>query len=424
MTHLAARAAAGLCLAVALAAPLMAAQANGPWPLLDVRVEGLSRYSASDVIRLSGLKPGAPVTLEQVQQSANQLMQTGLFRNLAFSYSTTAAGLTLTLKVVEAVWNVPVVFDNIIWMSDAEFGAELAKEVPGFAGMAAEQGRANDFIAAAAERVLADRGIRGRVEIQPRVDVRTGATTYALTARDTGTSMRVCEFRIPGASAISERTLLDLGEGFTNADYSKATLTAFAAGTLQQVYRERGHWAVRFDPPVTTPVSGRCDGLAVTMAVTEGAAYAFGGTRWTGVSALETARLDRALDLRLGATADIRHLENGLRAVERLYHQQGYLTASPAARPEFDNSTQRVIFTIAVTEGPQFRMGALTTTKLTERQARDVSGRWRIKPGEVFDGVYYREFVTRETERLGGALKADATLDAPSATVNVTLAGL
>ncbi|MCC7044474.1 MAG: hypothetical protein IT183_11465 [Acidobacteria bacterium] len=398
--------------------------ATGPWTLIDVRIEGLSRYGASDVIRLSGLKPGAPVTLEHAQESANQLMQTGLFRNLGFSYSTTAAGLTLTLKVVEAAWTVPVVFDNIIWMSDAEFGAELAKQVPGFDGMAAEKGQANDFIAAAAERVLADRGIRGRVEIQPRVDIRTGSTTYALTVRDTGTSMRVCEIRIPGASAISERTLLGLGEGFTSADYSKATLTAFANGTLQQVYRERGHWAVRFDPPVTTPASGRCDGLAVTMAVSEGVAYAFGGTRWTGVSGIETAQLDRALDLRLGSTADVRRLEDGLRAVERVYHQQGYLTASPVARPEFDNNTQRVIFTITVTEGPQFRMGALTTANLTERQARDVSGRWRIKPGEVFDGVYYREFVTRETQRMGGALKADATLDASSATVNVTLAGL
>src|SRR5690606_9354667 len=103
-----------LVTAVAAAQP-----STGPWPLVDVRVDGLSRYSAADVIRLSGRAPGAQVTLDNVQQSANRLMETGLFRNLGFSYSTTAAGLTLTLKVVEAAWTVPIVFDNIIWMSDA-----------------------------------------------------------------------------------------------------------------------------------------------------------------------------------------------------------------------------------------------------------------------------------------------------------------
>jgi outer membrane protein assembly factor BamA len=402
----------------------MARQSKGPWPLVDVQVEGLSRYAVLDVIGLSGLKPGAPVTLDQLQQVANQLMQTGLFRQLGFAYATSAQGLTVTLKVQEPAWTVPLVFDNIIWMTDAEFAAELARHVPGFNGTAVEGGVANDFIASAAERVLEGRGIRGRVEVTPRMNTRTGETTFALAVRDTGTSMRVCEIRVPGARAINERTLLGLGDGFTGAEYSKATLTAFANGTLLQAYRERGFWAARFEPPAATPASGNCSGLSVAIPVAEGIAYTFAGARWVGTSALPTADLDRALNLRAGATADIRRLEDGLRAVNRLYEQRGHLTAAHVARPEFDDTAKAVTFVVDVTEGPQFRMGTLTASGLTERQTRDVTGRWRLKPGEVFDGLYYREFVGRETERLGGALRAEAKLDEATTTVNITLSGL
>lgn len=423
MTHICTRAAVALCLLVGLAQHAYAQPSTGPWPLVDVRVEGLSRYSAADVVRLSGLEPGRMVTLGEVQQAANRLMQTGLFGNLGFTYSTATAGLTLTLKVVEAAWTVPIVFDNIIWMTDAEFGAALATRVPGFSGMAVDQGQANAFIAAAAEHVLAERGIGGRVQLEPRLDVRTGATTYALVVRDTGASMRVCDLRLPGASAIRERVLLDLGKGFVGADYSKANLVTFANGTLQQLYRERGHWAVRFEPPVATPVTGTCDGLAVSMAVSEGMAYTFAGARWTGVSGLETGQLDRALNLRLGSTADVRRLEDGLRAVERAYHEQGYVAMQRVIRPEFDDEAKRVTFAIEVQEGPQFRMGTLSTSDLTDRQAREITARWRLKAGEVFDGVYYREFVERETDRMGGALRVTAALDTKASTVTVTVTG-
>ena len=94
-----------------------ARQTQGRWPLADVRVDGVSRYAAADVVRLSGLAQGAPVSLDDVQQAANRLMETGLFSNLAFAYTTSAAGLTLTLKVQEAAWTVPLAFAVMVLVS-------------------------------------------------------------------------------------------------------------------------------------------------------------------------------------------------------------------------------------------------------------------------------------------------------------------
>jgi hypothetical protein len=93
-------------------------------------------------------------------------------------------------------------------------------------------------------------------------------------------------------------------------------------------------------------------------------------------------------------------------------------------RPEFNDAAGQVTFVIEMQAGPQFRMGTFATSGLTDRQARDIPGRWRLKPGDVFDGVYYLDFVARETERMGGALRAEAPLDTTTATANVTLSGL
>lgn len=411
-------------LLLSLAAPAAGQQAQGPWTLAEVRVEGVSRYAAADVVRLSGLTPGASVSLDDVQQAANRLIETGLFGNLAFAYTTNAAGLTLTLKVQEAAWTIPLVPDNIIWMSDDEFAKAMAAEVPGFDGTAVAEGRANEFIATGAERVLARHGVQARVQVRPRIDIATGRTSYTIVALDSGTPMRVCDVRFPGAGAIRERDLQELARDFTNVDYSRSSVSAFADGTLQRVYRERGHWAMRSDEPAVARVTGGCDGLNVTIAVTEGVSYMFAGSRWHGAGALDAAALDRALDLRPGATADVRRLDDGLRSVQRAYQQIGYLTMTAETRPALDDAERRVTFDVTLQEGPQFRMGAITVEQLTERQARDLTERWRIKPGDVFDGVYYREFVARETQRLGGRLRADGRLDAAAAVVNVTLSGI
>ncbi|ODS59600.1 MAG: hypothetical protein ABS36_01345 [Acidobacteria bacterium SCN 69-37] len=401
--------------------PALAQQASpqGPWPLAEVHIEGLQRYTADQVIRLSGLTIGQAVRLDQLQQTVNHMAGTGLFARVGFGYESRPGGLVVTMQIEEPVWSVPLVFDNNIWLTDDEFARAMAEQVPGFDGTAVEGGAANDFILAAAQRILDARGIRGRLEILPRFDMATQTMLFTMLARDTTERLRVCTVSFPGASILPARTLTELADPLSRQDYSKTT-TAAVRDAVVQAYRQRGHWRAVVDAPVASPSSGACTGLSIALAVTEGAAYDVGGTRWTGTTAVATADLDRALDLRIGSTADSRRLSAGLAAVERLYHAQGYVTMATGVTADFDENARRVTFVIEVREGPQFRMGTLSTIGLSDRQTSDLTRRWRLAAGDVFDGPYYQQFLRAQSERIGGGLRGEARLNPETAIVDVT----
>jgi outer membrane protein assembly factor BamA len=81
--------------------------------------------------------------------------------------------------------------------------------------------------------------------------------------------------------------------------------------------------------------------------------------------------------------------------VRDAYGRKGYLTARWRERREFSEGDRRVVFRFDVTEGPQFRMGALQVTGLPEPDAERVRAQWRLKPGDVFDASHSQEFLKR-----------------------------
>jgi outer membrane protein assembly factor BamA len=402
------------------ALPVEARQTQGPWPLTSVRVEGASRYAAEDIVRISGLVQGESISLDRLQGLANDMAATGLFRRVGVAYSSAPeGGLVVTLRIEEPEWSVPLVYDNLIGVTDAEFTQAMARHIPAFDGTAVKGGTANDFIVATAERVLAERGIDATVIIIPKLS-ETRETTFALVARRPGHDMRVCEVRYPGASSLPSRLVDALATEHVGRDYSRSALNGIVAA-LRDSYRERGYWRAAIAAPAPSQEEG-CPGITVDVRVEEGAPYTFAGARWIGTSAVPLDELNRALPLRAGAVADQRRLKDGLTAVERRYHEAGYLTVASGVRAEFDDAEHTVVFAIELQEGPQFRMGQLTTEGLSERQTSDITRRWRLQPGEIFNGRYYLDFLRDQSERLGGGLRGRANLDRDTATVNVIFA--
>lgn len=407
-------------LLLSLAVPAAGQPAQGPWTLAEVRVEGASRYAVADVVRLSGLTTGETVFLDRLQRLTNDLSTTGLFREVGAAYATNAdGGLIVTLRIEEPEWSIPLVYDNFIWMTDEEFTRAMAEQVPAFDGTAVEDGIANAFITAAAERVLAARGVRARVEFAARYALQAQAMTFALVARDTTENMRVCAVTFSGASGLPSRFFDDLAAPHVGRDYSRAALSQ-ATDTLRQQYRQRGQWRAAIGEPAPSRVTGSCEGLTVTVPIDEGPPYDFAATRWIGVTVLATAELDRAINLRVGATADGRRLDQGLAAIERRYHERGYVAMTSGVNAEFDDAARRVTFIVEVREGPQFRMGTLSTDGIPERQAGDITRRWRLKAGDEFNGRYYLQFLREQSQRLGGGLNGKAELNHETATVDVT----
>lgn len=105
--------------------------------------------------------------------------------------------------------------------------------------------------------------------------------------------------------------------------------------------------------------------------------------------------------LKSGDVADSMKIEGSWVDVNRVYGKKGYLKVSLKPEPVFDDARQLVTYQVAVTEGPQYRMGQVTIVGLPEDDAGRVKNAWGLKAGEVFDTSYIHVFLGKvERERL------------------------
>ena len=133
-------------------------QAQKQATLRRIEFVGLRKLTAQQVIEASGLKVGDTFTLEVIDAAAEKLMQSGLFKKLGYRVRTVNDDATIIFEVEEASRNLPVVFENFVWFSEAEITRTIRQDVPFFDGTAPEAGTTTDKIAAALQRLLSQIG--------------------------------------------------------------------------------------------------------------------------------------------------------------------------------------------------------------------------------------------------------------------------
>ena len=394
-------------------APPAAAMALG-----GVAVNGVKRLTADDVVRLSGLKIGQPVTAQSLDGAVTVLASTGLFKSVNYRYTTTAGKLNATLEVEEEAWTRPVIFDNFIWFTDQELTTAVRQHLPTFDGLVPANDAAMDYVAKSLQQLLDGRSIQGRVTSESRVNMRTRERQHLFVVTGATSSLKMCALRIPGAAAISEADLLTAAQSVVGTTYSRAFVDDLAAGTLRQEYRRKGYWAagVAYQSAV---LDQGCSGVTVTMSVKEGVAYTFDRAEWAGTSALQAPALNGALGMKAGDLAEVVKLEAGLRAVHEQYEKIGYILQAATFTPKLDDATRRVTFEIAVTEQQQFRMGVLTFPDLPSSDGERLIKRWKLQTGAVYDGSYLRTYTLENTAVMPKGLRSQVAVDRTTLVVNV-----
>ncbi|HYN86144.1 MAG TPA: POTRA domain-containing protein [Pyrinomonadaceae bacterium] len=412
--------------------PTPPAQASDEIRLARVEFVGLERYKQAEALAASGLQIGQVVNETALDAAADRLMQSGLFKSLAFTFRASEGRGTVIFKVSETSAPAPVAFDNFVWFTDDELRARVRAAVPSFDGTAPQAGPVTDAIAKALTDLLRERKIEGRVEYLPpsAADERP---EHVFTVR--GAGLRVCELKYTGARAVDERTLVENSSGIFNNEYSRTDVIAYASERLLPLYHARGYLRAAFRAPrVRAASTPDCkDGLALEVPVDEGMAYVWEGSEWAGNTALTAQELDRALGLTPRALADGKVIDKGLESVARAYARKGYLGARVTRRAVFDDEARQVRFRFEVAEGPQYRMGQLTLTGLPEQDSNMLRGRWRILSREPYDAEYVKEFIEKEAPEVlkraamekrvpaGLAADSDISLDRENHTVDVTV---
>ncbi|HUL73045.1 MAG TPA: hypothetical protein VLT86_08085 [Vicinamibacterales bacterium] len=420
------RTAAGLMVGiVCLAGERAAMQTSGGLQLAAVTVNGSQRLAAGDVVRLSGLKVGDAITPAALDAAASRLTRTGLFRSVQYRYTTGGGKLTAVFDLEDEAWSLPVVFDNFVWFTDDEIAAALRPDVPTFDGALPSNSNASEYVAQVLTGLLASRQVQGQVTSEIRLNARTGARQVLFRVVNTAAPLKMCALRVQGASDVPEADLQQAAQSVLGGDYSRAFAIDLANGTLRQVYRRRGYWAATVTV-VAAAMDAGCSGVTVMLRADEGVQYVWDHAEWSGEAALAPADLDRAINMKAASVAGLTEMEAGLRAVHAAYEKIGYLMQQADYEPSLDAATHRATFRITVVERQQFHMGTLSI--VGGPAGDDAAKKWKLRPGDVYDGSYLDTFTAAEIlprQRSGAlprTLRADVRIDRNNLVVNVVFA--
>lgn len=350
--------------------------------IAKIETEGLQNLTTETVIATSGLKVGDTFSVDALDAAAERLVSSGLFTKVGYRTRNVAGNVTIMFQLEELKGqSSPVVFDNFIWFSDDDLTAAIKREVPSFNGSAPDVGNTNDAIKKALQNLLTERKLPGQVE-------------YNLTEHDhlfrvVGVPMKICTLHFPGAQSVPEQKLIEATRSSMDVDYSRQTAKVFPNFGLFPIYRELGHLRATFGEPVAKPATtSGCEGVDLTIPVNEGAVYSWSKAEWFGNQVLTTKELDDALGMKAGEVANGKKFDKGLKEAQSAYGKHGHIGARINPAAEFDDAARSVIFKIAITEGPQYRMGTVEFRGFSADDAFILKKRFALKSGDVYDQSY------------------------------------
>jgi outer membrane protein assembly factor BamA len=362
--------------------------------IAKIEFEGLERLSSEAVLATTELKVGQQFDLTALDAAAQRLIDSGMFKNVGYKTHATGNQMTITFRVEETkLKSSRVIFDNFIWFSDAELMAAIRRDVPTFSGSTPDEGDTLERIRKSLQRFLHENKIEATVShIASQDSPGSPLVEHVFSVADM--NLPICILHFPGATKITEDKLVSNARELMGTEYSNKFVGLFAVNNLTKIYRELGYLKVEFAPASAKPeASAKCQsGVDVTIPVDEGKMYKWQKAEWSGNSALTAAELDSLLDMQPGKPANGVKLDKAATDIEKAYGRKGFITAHVRATPEFDDRGETVVYKMDLREGPQFRMGTLTTKGFPPSEAKMLSSKWELKSGDIFDEGYGMDF--------------------------------
>ncbi len=365
---------------------------TGSATLASIDVNGSKRFTSAQIAAAIGLKAGSQITKADLQKAANTLAQLGPFTNVQYRYSTEANGVVVQFQVADAP-AVPVFFDNFPWFTDEQLDAALKAATPLYDGSAPEHGTLLDGMANSLGLFLVAHGYPGNV-------------SHVLTAR-VFSNQQVQEFRLDNADvdvasvtfsdalAQKDRGIHTRLSDLIGKPYSRTMIELFELEQVRPVYLTHAYDHVRFEPAKVQIDPSNRSRIAVTVPIDAGPSYTWGGVTWTGATAISSAQLDSIVQLVPGQTANGMTIEGIWQAVQDALANLGYLDATVTPTPHYDDAVKHVSYTVAINQGPQYRMGKLILSGLSVEGERRIRGAWQMQPGQIFDKGTYEDFLSQ-----------------------------
>jgi outer membrane protein assembly factor BamA len=155
-----------------------------------------------------------------------------------------------------------------------------------------------------------------------------------------------------------------------------------------------------------------------------------GNVTWSGNRALTNQQLANAFILLAGDAATRPRIDQGLDAVRKAYARNGYINAK-ITESNTRAAKHSVNYQFTISEGSQYRMGAVTLSGLNPADTRTLKSKWTLAAEAIYDDSYLdqyratviRPFVASLTQRTGARSKFEISTkpDTQKQTVDVMI---
>jgi len=376
--------------------------------LIEVKVRGTTRYTPEDVVAASALRIGVAASEDDFRKAAKELTDSGAFHEVAYSYSYSSAGTKLDLQLTDSQPFLPVRFDDFVWFTDDQLRQKTHERVPLFKGELPISGRLPEQVSDVLQALLVESNVPGHVDYLRNTDSNGKIESINYSVSDLLIRVRKIEFTGAGAS---ELPLLEAAaRRLPDPDYSRNRINLFAEHQLLPVYHARGYLKASFSQPQPKVVrqgggdpgddSRNVTVVDVTLGVDPGPQYKLVRIEWSGNQEFATEKLQGFIHARPGAPANAVELAADLEEVRNLYGSHGYLNAAVKLEPQLDDAAATAIYHLAVREDNVYHMGELEFRGIDNILAAKLRSRWKLRPGEVYDSSYLRQFLTEANKLL------------------------
>lgn len=354
----------------------------------------------SDLLAVTGLKPGVALAQADVQAGAQKLADTGMFSGVQFSFD----GVDLNYQLKPADGMEPVAYANFPWWDDKTLTAAVAAQVPLFHGEVPPESAMQQHVAAALTALLAEKGVTATV---------TGVAKEELGAGGLGNRGRGIEYHIDAppvevgsvhlsdVSAAWAEPVLAVQKAEVGQDFDPAT-EATLATALVTIYHRQGYLQMA----LTRYAHGEpqvADGkilVPVSATVVEGPQYRVRGMEFAGDAVMTPEQFAKLAQLHMSDIANEELLHGTMAEMTQAYKSHGYLQVKVDATPKLDSATRTVDYAFSVAPGPVFTMGTLGLANATDVQRAEVMKAWPLREGDVYDAVLVEQFLVKYKNQL------------------------
>src|SRR5690348_7896829 len=338
----------GLVCILSLSIARARAQTTAQAKLYAVNQNGSRNFSASEVGMLSGLQKGAAVDRDAIQAGADHLARSGVFSSVRYQFATDANGLTVTFQLEDAPL-FPISLDNMPWISPAALSSALnAANIP-FHGSAPANGTFDDQVAKQLQQMLAAKNIH--TTVSHSVSATPGTADQIIQFTAAGTNLKLAFLQFSDALAAHDSSIQNALATIKGQPFSISAIERFDFTNVRPVYLSHSYLQMQFGAPAVQ-LSG--DNAQVTVAITPGAAYVWGGVTWSGNRAYTTADLNALVTgagLANGQPADGTKIEAIWKSVRDAYAHRGYIQATVEPKEIFDAASHAAAYTVNISEG-------------------------------------------------------------------------